>query len=107
MGQRFGHRLSMIIKSEAVAVTSMTFKYFADHIIKKLQTPSVKDDVQRLDIVLDTYDTFIVKSVTKGERGVGSRVLFEYNDPLPDDFSSFLKNDDNKLTIINLFHSLL
>ena len=59
---------------------------------------SVKDNVQRLDIVLETYDAFSVKSVTREERGVavGSRVLFEYNDPLPDDFNSFLQNDDNK-----------
>ena len=46
--------LNMIIRSEAVAVTSMTFKDFAEHIIKKLPTKSVKDDVQRLDIVLDS-----------------------------------------------------
>ena len=69
--------LSMIIRSEAVAVTSMTFKDFAVHIIKKLQTMSVKHDVQRLDILLDTYDAFSVKSVTREERGIGSRVLFE------------------------------
>ena len=75
--------LSMIIRSEAVAVTSMTLKDFAEHIIKKLQIMSVKDDVQRLDIVLDTYNAFSVKSVTREERGVGS------------------------LTSINLFHSLL
>ena len=81
--------LFMIIKSEAVSVTSMTFKIFAEHLIKKLQTMSVKDDIQRLDIVLDTYNAFSVKSVTKEERGVGSRVLFEYNDPLRYDFNSF------------------
>ena len=77
--------LSMIIRSEAVIVTSMTFKDFAEHIIKKLKTISVKYDAQRLDIVLDKYDAFSVKSVTREERGVGSRVLFEYNEPLPDD----------------------
>ena len=58
----------------------MTFKDFAEHIIKKLQTMSVKDDVKRLDIVLDTYNEFSVKSVFREERGVGSRVLFEHND---------------------------
>ena len=68
--------LSMIIRSEAVAVTSVTFKDFAEHIIKKLQTMSVKDDVKRLYIVLDTYDAFSVKSATREERGVSSRVLF-------------------------------
>ena len=87
--------LSMRIRSEAVAVTSMTFKDFAEHIIKKLQTMSV-NDVKRLDIALDTYDAFSVKSVTREKRGVCSRVLLEYNDPLPDDFNSFLKNDGNK-----------
>ena len=65
---------------------------------------SVKDDLQRLDIVLDTYNAFSVKSVTREERGVSSRVLFEYNDPL---LNSFLKNDDNKTTSKSLFHSLL
>ena len=48
----------------------------------------MKDDVQSLDVLLDTYDAFSVKSETKEERGVGSRVLFEYNDPLTDDFNS-------------------
>ena len=96
----------MIIRSEAVSVTSMTFKDFAEHIIKKLQTMSVKDDVQRLDIVLDTYDAFSVKSVTRKERGVGSRVLFEYNDLLPDDFNSSLKNDDNKTDLNKLISQL-
>ena len=72
----------------------MTFKDFAEHIVKKLQTMSVKDDVKRLDIVLDTYDAFSVKSVTRKERGVGSRVLFEYNDPSPDNN----KTDLNKLS---------
>ena len=66
----------------------------------------LKDDVQRLDIVLDTYDAFSVKSVTREERGVGSRVLFEYNDPLPDDFNSFLKNDDNKTDLNKLISQL-
>ena len=55
----------------------MTFKYFAQQIIKKLQTMTVKDGVKRPDIVLDTYNAFSVKSVTREERGVGSRVLFE------------------------------
>ena len=83
--------LSMIIRSEAVvSVTSI----------------SVKDDVQRLDIVLDTYDAFSIKSVTREESGVGSRVLFEYNDPLPDDFNSFLKNDDNKTDLNKLISQL-
>ena len=98
--------LSMIIRSEAVSVTSMTFKDFAEHIIKKLRTMSVKDDVQRLDIVLDTYDTFSVKSVTRKERAVGSQVLFEYNDLLPDDFNSFLNNDDNKTDLNKLISQL-
>ena len=99
--------LSMIIRSEAVAVTSMTFKDFAEHIIKKLQTMSVKDDVQRLDIVLEIYDAFSVKSVTREERGLAiKRVLFEYNDPLPDDFNSFLNNNDNKTDLNKLISQL-
>ena len=56
--------------------------------------------------MLDTYDAFSVKSVTREERGVGSRVLFEYNDPLPDDFNSFLKNDDNKTDLNKLISQL-
>ena len=84
----------------------MTFKDFAEHIIKKLQNMSVKEDVQRLDIVLDTYDAFSVKSLTREERGDGSRVLFEYNDPLTDDFNSFLKNDDNKTDLNKLIPQL-
>ena len=51
--------------------------------------------------------THTMHSVSFREKmGVGSRVLFEYNDPLPDDFNSFLNNDDNKTDLNKLISQL-
>ena len=86
--------LSMIIRSETVVVTSMTFKDFAEHVTKTLRTMSVK--IMYKDWILCWTHTMHLVSNHREERGVGSQVLFEYNDPLPDAFNSFLKNDDNK-----------
>ena len=52
--------------------------------------------VQRLDIVMDTYQSNSIKNATREARGTGPVHVFEENDKLPKDFISFFKNDQNK-----------
>ena len=46
--------------------------------------PNVREyDVKQIDLVVDFYHEFSIKSGIRSERGIASRVLFELDDNLP------------------------
>ena len=55
-----------------------------------------KENAERIDIVADTYDPLSIKGPTRKNRGIKPRFTFDGDSELPDDFLSFLKNDENK-----------
>ena len=48
------------------------------------------------------YQSRLCQISNQGRKGSWLTSAFEYNDPLPDDFNSFLKNDDNKTDLNKL-----
>ena len=50
-------------------------------------------DVKQIDLVVDFYHEFFIKSGIRSERGIASRVLFELDDNLPRNLPELLSVD--------------
>ena len=50
-------------------------------------------DVKQIDVVVDFYREFSIKSGIRSERGISSRVLFELADNLPRNLPELLSVD--------------
>ena len=50
-------------------------------------------DVKQIDLVVDFYHEFSIKSGIGSERGIASRVLFELDDNLPRNLPELLSVD--------------
>ena len=87
---------SAIIRSEASVITTTNYTYaqFAHHVLRRVEIMASSSHVQRLDIVMDTYQS--IKNATREARGTGPVHVFEENDKLPKNFKSFFMNDQNK-----------
>ena len=68
------------------------------------RAPRVK--VQQIDLVIDFYFKLSIKSGTRTDRGISSRILFELDDMIAKNFESLLKflrtrNSKQALTVLS------
>lgn len=71
---------------------------FGDY-AKKLFVPYISKQVElvhRVDVVWDRYLTNSLKSTTRQKRGQGNRVVVQESTPVPPNWQSFLRVDENK-----------
>ena len=87
--------LSVGMRARAIAVSGQvcTYRKFALLILNSI-APNVREyDVKQIDLVVDFYHEFSVKSGIRSERGIASRVLFKLDDNLPRNLPELLSVD--------------
>ena len=62
----------------------------------------IANDVQRTDFVFDIYKDHSLKLQTRETRGNGMRIAVRPKTPLPKDFQSILRNNQNKTELFQL-----
>ena len=87
--------LSVEMRARAIAVSGQvcTYRKFV-LLILNLIAPNVREyDVKQIDLVVDFYHEFSIKSGIRSERGIASRVLFELDDNLSRNLPALLSVD--------------
>ena len=90
--------ISTIIRSHAAIVnlSSLTYSDFAKYILNYVETLATKLQVERMDLVFDTYLNESIKSMTRDSRGQSCEILFDEDDLIKEKAESFLLNSENK-----------
>ena len=93
--------LSVLIRAEAAFVNTNDgcFDDFVKCVLQSIAALGTAIKAVRIDIVADMYDPLSIKGPTRQDRGIGPRMIFNGESKLPEDFESFLKNDDNKTNL--------
>ena len=78
--------------------SSKTFHQFKNYIYKKISKP----EITRADIVFDVYKEKSVKSCTREKRGTGRRIKVVESTPLPKNWKTFLRVNENKTELFGL-----
>ena len=76
-------------------ISSKDFSEYCKEVEHKV-TSLGKEQIERIDLVFDIYKQDSLKSQTRENRGKGARTVVKGNTPIPKDFHSFLRNDENK-----------
>ena len=87
--------LSVEMNARAIAVSGQvcTYRKFVSLILYSI-APNVREyDVKQIDLVVDFYHEFTIKSGIRIERGIAPRVLFELDDNLPRNLPALLSVD--------------
>ena len=82
-------------------------EYWLNELKKKVD--SISGNVDRIDIVFDVYRRITMKGEARKNRGAdkGVRISVQQNTRIFDNFSNFLKNDENKSELFSLAAKLL
>ncbi|CAG2246636.1 unnamed protein product [Mytilus edulis] len=98
---------SVILDGSAVVnmLKPVNIKSFNEYALKVFipYIQNIGKDVQRIDIVFDTYIDNSLKASTRGKRGKGIRRRVQDETNVPGNWQEFLRLDENK---IELFHFL-
>ena len=104
--------LSVIIRAVGASIDThkATSRDFVGRVMENISLLGKKLNVQRIDIVADTYDPLSIKGPTRKRRCSDNahHVLFCIDPALPQDFDQFLKNNENKADLNHLIadHSI-
>ena len=72
-------------------------------ILNSIASNAREYNVKQIDLVVDFYHKFSIKSGIRSERGIASRVLFELDDNLPRNLAELLINDHLKTDLYSAF----
>ena len=84
---------------------SPTFQGYCKQMLKKVLI--VSQEAKRVDVCFDVYKKNSLKLQTRENRGAGIRTLVLENTPVPKDFISFIRIDDNKTELFKMFAETL
>ena len=87
---------------------SKTYDEYCLNELKK-KVDSISGNVDRIDIVFDVYRRITMKGEARKNRGAdkGARISVQENTQIFDNFTNFLKNDENKSELFSLAAKLL
>lgn len=97
--------LSVDIRSKASVIQNdvYTYRQFIMLVLDSVASRAARAKVQQIDIVADFYFKQSIKSGTRTDRGISSRILFQLDDKLAKNFESLLKNDEFKTDLNSAF----
>ena len=97
--------LSVEIRSKASLIKNDTYSYkqFIALVLDSIAIRAMQAKVRQIDIVADFYYNLSIKSGTRTDRGVSSRILFSLDDLISNNFESLLKNDEFKTDLNDQF----
>ena len=99
--------VSVQVRSKAAILSGNIAMSYRDFIVTILNSIASKaresPNAQQIDLVIDFYHKFSIKSGVRTERGRAARALFELVDPLPKNFQELLTNDEFKTDLYNYF----
>ena len=97
--------LSVEIRSKAslIKYNAYTYKQFIALVLDSIAIRAMQAKVRQIDIVVDFYYKLSIKSGTRTDRGVSSRILFGLDDSISNNFESLLKNDEFKTDLNDKF----
>ena len=97
--------LSVEVRARASALSGhgYTFREFVIMVLNSIASKAREHDAKQIDLVIDFYHKLSIKSGTRTERGVASRVLFGLDDHLPRNLPELLSNDDFKTDLYSAF----
>ena len=97
--------LSVEIRSKASLIKNDTYSYkqFIALVLDSIAIMAMQAKVRQIDIVADFYYNMSIKSGTRTDRGVSSRILFSLDDLISNNFESLLKNDEFKTDLNDQF----
>ena len=82
---------------------SVTFHdYIHRDIFPYIQSHLGKTHMKRVDLIWDLYEKDSLKQETRKERGIGTRLSVHANTKLPNNWSGFLRCDENKSELFSL-----
>ena len=85
--------------------TSQTFQDYCNKMTEKVSM--ISTGAQRVDMCFDVYKQDSLKLQTRESRGAGIRTAVRENTQIPKDFTSFMRNDDNKTELFEMFAKTL
>ena len=99
--------VSVEVRSKAAILSGKIGMSYRDFVVTILNSIASKaresPSAQQIDLVIDFYHKFSIKSGVRTERGRAARALFELVDPLPKNFQELLTNDEFKTDLYNYF----
>ena len=97
--------LSVEIRSKASLIknNAYTYKQFIALVLDSIAIRAMQAKVRQIDIVADFYYKLSIKSGTRTNRGVSSRIIFGLDDSVSNNFESLLKNDEFKTDLNDQF----
>ena len=100
--------VSVEVRSKAAILSGNIAMSYRDFIVTILNSIASKaresPNAQQIDLVIDFYHKFSIKSGVRTERERAARALFELVDPLPKNFQElFMTNDEFKTDLYNYF----
>ena len=97
--------LSVEIRSKASLVKkdTLSYKQFILHVLDSIALRANQAKVHQIDIVVDFYYNLSVKSGTRTDRGISSRILFNLDDLVANNFEILLNNDEFKTDLNSKF----
>ena len=94
------------------SLTPVASKTFSDY-VTQVFVPHIQNilkNIYRVDIVFDVYNEQSLKTSTREKRGSGVRRKVTLTTPIPGNWLSFLRNNDNKtelfLFLMNMLQAL-
>ena len=102
------NNLSAYVYDVMVGIRTMnnipdTFESLTWNFLKLLQT-----DYQRVDLVADSYRDMSIKSGTRNERGMSSKIIIKSEkSKIPSNFQSFLSEGANKTRLIEIMFDVI
>ena len=97
--------LSVEIRSKASLIKNYTYSYrqFIALVLYSIANRAMQAKCCQIDIVADFYYNISIKSGTRTDRGVSSRIIFSLDDLISNNFESLLRNDEFKTDLNNKF----
>ena len=85
--------VNMLLPKSCATFGDYAEQVFIPYLLRNLQT------VKRLDVVWDRYISNSLKSSVMQKRGSGRRIIVKCSTPIPKNWQSFLRVDENKIEL--------